>query len=32
VDKIDGKDFFEVSYTDKNSGSRVKGIIPVKWN
>lgn len=32
IDKIDGKDFFEVSYTDKNSGSKVKGIIPSKWN
>ena len=32
VDKIDNKDFFEVSYIDKNSGSKVKGIIPFKWN
>ncbi len=32
LDKIDGKDFFEVFYTDKNSGSKVKGIIPVKWD
>ena len=32
MDKIDGKEFFEVSYTDKNSGSKVKGIIPIKWD
>lgn len=32
INKIDGKDFFEVSYTDKNSSSKVKGIIPLKWN
>lgn len=32
IEKIDGKDFFEVSYTDKNSNSKVKGIIPSKWN
>ena len=30
IDKIDGKDFFEVSYTDKNSSSKVKGIIRTK--
>lgn len=32
IDRIDGKNFFEVSYTDKFSGSKVKGIIPFKWN
>ncbi len=32
VEKIDGKDFFEVSYVDKSSGSKVKGIIPFNWN
>lgn len=32
VEKIDNKDFFEISYTDKNSNSKVKGIIPIKWN
>ena len=32
IDIIDGKNFFEISYIDKNSGSKVKGIIPFKWN
>lgn len=32
VEKIDDKDFFEVSYVDKSSDSKVKGIIPIKWN
>jgi len=30
VDIIDGKDFFEVFYIDKNNSSKVKGIIPFK--
>lgn len=32
IDRVDGKNFFEVSYIDKNSGSKVKGIIPFNWN
>lgn len=32
INKIDSKDFYEVSYVDKNSGSKVKGIIPFKRN
>jgi len=32
IEKIEGKNFFEVSYVDKSSGSKVKGIIPTKWN
>lgn len=32
VELLDGDKFFEVSYIDKNSGSKVKGIIPLKWN
>lgn len=32
IDIIDGKKFFEVSYTDKYSGSKVKWIIPFSWN
>lgn len=32
IDIIDGKKFFEVSYIDKYSGSKVKGIIPFSWN
>ena len=32
INIIDGKEFFEISYTDKSSGSKVKGIIPFTWN
>ena len=32
IEKIDNTNFFGISYIDKTSGSKIKWIIPSKWN